>query len=124
VERLGVGGDHRRHQPDVLREGGRPRRDQRGVEPAADLVGPRVGPAEAAGLQAESVLDGDEVEQAALGLLDESHPVPGREQLSRAGARLAPGGRMPASALERDGQVNEPGRGRERQRIGGQDALP
>ena len=39
------------------------------------------------GLQAEGVLDGDEVEQAALGLGDEVGPVAGGEQLARAGRR-------------------------------------
>ena len=54
----------------------------------------------------EAVLDGDEVEQAALGLGDEVGPVPGGEQLGRAGPRLAPRGGMPARAVEGDRQVH------------------
>src|SRR5580692_2698527 len=60
----------------------------------------------AGGLQAEPVLDGHEVEQAEFGLLDQVRPVAGLEQLARACPRLAPRGRMPASAFERDGQVH------------------
>ena len=59
----------------------------------------------------EAVLDGDEVEQAALGLGDDVGPVAAGEQLGRAGPRLAPRGGMPAGAVERDGQVEGGGVG-------------
>ena len=58
------------------------------------------------GLQAQAVLDGDEVEQPALGLGDQVGPVAGREQVGRAGVGLAPGGGVPAGAVQGDGQVN------------------
>jgi hypothetical protein len=76
--------------------------DEHGIEPSADLVAARVRLPEARGLQAQPVLDGGEVEQPALGLLDEIRPVPGREQIGRAGSWLAPGRRMPAGAVERN----------------------
>ena len=76
-----------------------------GVEAAADLVGAAVQLAVVGGLQAESVLDGDEVEQAALGLGDQVGPVGGGEQVPGAGDRLTPGGRVPAGAFEGDGEV-------------------
>ena len=81
-----------------------PRGDQHRVEAAGHPVGP-------GGLDAEAVLDGDEVEQAPLGLRDDVGPVAAGEQLGRAGAGLAPGGGMPAGPVERDGQV-EGGGGR------------
>ena len=56
-------------------------------------------------LEAEGVLDGDEVEQSVLGLSDQVGPVAGGEQLGGAGGGLPPGGRMPAGAVEGDGQM-------------------
>lgn len=78
---------------------------QDGVEAAAHLVGAAVQLAELRGLQAESVLDGDEVEQAALGLGDQVGPVGGGEQVPGAGDLLTPGGGVPAGAVEGDGEV-------------------
>jgi hypothetical protein len=69
------------------------------------LVGARIRFAVAGGLQAEAVLDRDEVEQAVFGFGDDVGPVARGEQLVRAGPGLAPGGGMPAGAVERDGQV-------------------
>ena len=57
------------------------------------------------GLQVEPVLDGDEVEQAALGLLGQAGPVRRGEEPVGLGVRLSPGGRVPAGAVQRDGQV-------------------
>ena len=98
------------------------RRDPRGyqhrVQPPADLIGAGVRLAVAGRLQAEAVLDRDEVEQAPFGLGDDVGPVTRGEQLIRAGPGLAPGGGMPAGAVERDGQVQGGGR------CGGQDVLP
>ena len=80
--------------------------DQHRVEPAADLVGAVVGARRSrSDWSAEGVLDGDEVEQAALGLGDQVGPVAGGEQLGGPGVRLAPGGRVPAGAVQRDGEV-------------------
>ena len=105
-------GDHRgRHQADVPGQRGDPGGDEDGVQPAADLVGAVVGSGTARGLQAEGVLDGDEVEQAALGLGDQVGPVAGGEQFAGAGAGLAPGGGVPAGAVQGDGEVQR-GRGR------------
>jgi hypothetical protein len=73
------------------------------VQAPADLVGPRVRLAVAGGLEAETVLDRDEVEQAPFGLGDDIGPVARGEQLVRAGPGLAPGGGMPAGAVERGG---------------------
>ena len=107
VERLGVGDQGRRHQADVPGQRGDPGGDQHGVEPSPDLVGAVVRIGEAvAGLQAERVLDGDEVEQPALGLAGPGRPSsPRRTARSGRAARLAPGGGMPARAVQRDGQM-------------------
>jgi hypothetical protein len=69
-------------------------------------------------LEAETVLDRYEVEQAPFGLGDDIGPVARAEQLVRAGPGLAPGGGMPAGAVERGGQVQGGGR------CGSQDMLP
>jgi hypothetical protein len=82
------------------------------------LVGARIRAAVAGGLQAEVVLDRDEVEQAAFGFGDDVGPVARGEQLIRTGPGLAPGGGMPAGAVERDGQVQGGGQ------RSGQDVLP
>jgi hypothetical protein len=105
VERLGVRGHHRRHQADVAGERRDPGRDEHGVEAAADLVGAAVQLAVVRGLQAEAVLEGDEVEQAALGLGDQVGPVRGGEQVAGPGHRLPPGGGVPAGAVEGDGEM-------------------
>lgn len=100
--------------------------DQHGVQAPAYLVGTRVRLAVAGGLQAEAVLDRDEVEQAALGFGDDVGPVTRGEQLVRAGPGFAPGSGMPAGAVERDGQVQ--GGGQVGGQVGGlrsgQDVLP
>jgi hypothetical protein len=62
------------------------------------------------GLQAEAVLEGDEVEQSVLGLDDEVRPVSGGEQVAGAGDLLAPGGGVPAGSVEGDGQMQRGGR--------------
>ncbi|MGX1273647.1 hypothetical protein RKD18_006841 [Streptomyces phaeoluteigriseus] len=105
VERLRVGGHHGRDQSYVAGQGGDSGGDQDRVEPAADLVGALVRVEEVGGLRAETVLDGDEVEQSALGLGHLVGPVGGGEQLAGAGDRLAPGGGVPAGAVEGDGEV-------------------
>lgn len=86
-------------------QGGDPGGGEDGVEAAAHLVGAVVGFEEAGGLGAEAVLQGDEVEQAVFGLGDQVGPVTGGEQLAGAGHRFAPGGRVPAGALQGDGEV-------------------
>ena len=90
--------------------GSHPRRHQDRVEPSPDLVGPLVELPAPRRLQGEGVLNGHEVEQAALGLLDEVDPVAGREELGRPGVGLAPGRRMPTGAVQRDGEVERWGR--------------
>jgi hypothetical protein len=107
VERLRVGDDHRRHQADVPGQRCHTGGDEDGVQAAADLVGAFVRVQEVGGLRAEAVLDGDEVEQTALGLVDQVGPVRGGEQVPGAGHRLAPGGGMPAGAVQGDGKVQE-----------------
>ena len=111
VKRLGVRDDDDRHQPDMAGHRRHPGRGQDGVQPPAYLVGPGVRPAAVRGLQAEPVLDGHEVEQAALGLGDDVGPVGGGEQLGRARPGLAPRGGMPSSAVERDGKSHGARRG-------------
>ncbi|HEY5015930.1 MAG TPA: hypothetical protein VII59_04050 [Streptosporangiaceae bacterium] len=90
---------------------GGPGRDQHGVQPTADAVGPFVTPEVVIGLQVEAVLDGDEVEQAALGPLRQVYPVGRREETVRLGVLLAPCCRVPAGAIERDSQVQGACRG-------------
>jgi hypothetical protein len=109
VERLGVGDQGGRHQADVPGERRDAGGDEDGVEPAAHPVGAVVGPEPVVGLQREGVLEGDQVEQAGLGLADQVGPVPGGEQLRRAGVRLAPGSGVPAGAVQGDGQVQVAG---------------
>jgi hypothetical protein len=92
VERLGVRGRSRGHQPDPRGRGRDLGGDQHRVEPSADLVGPAVRAAGArGGLQAERVLDGDEVQQPALGLRRQGRPVARGEQVPG----RAPGSRHP-----------------------------
>jgi len=105
VERLGVRRDHGRDQADVPGQRRDPGCDEHRVEPSADLVRAAVRLGPVGGLQAEPVLDRDEVEQAALGLLHQAGPVTRREQLAWPCLRLAPRGRMPATAVESHGQV-------------------
>ncbi len=121
VERLGVRGHHGRDEADVPGQRGDPGGDQYGVEPAAYLVGAVVGVEEEGGLEAEAVLDRDEVEQPPLGLGDLVGPVPGGEQLPGAGDRLAPGGGVPAGAVEGDGEMEGGGGGG---RVGHGEGLP
>ncbi len=101
VERLRVRGHHGRHQAYVAGQRCDTGGDEHGVQPAAHLVGAVVAVEGVGGLRAEAVLDGHEVEQAALGLGDEVGPVTGGEQVPGPGHRLAPGGRMPAGARDR-----------------------
>src|SRR5262249_53421010 len=80
-------------------------------QPSADPVGALVAAEVVVGLQAEPVLDGDEVQQAALGLLGQADPVARREQPVRLRVRFSPGGGVPAGAVQRDGQVQGVRRG-------------
>ena len=68
-------------------------------------VGARVGLEVVVGLQVQPVLDGEEVQQAALGLASQLGPVAGGEQPLRLGVGLPPRGGMPASAVESNRQV-------------------
>ena len=83
MERLRVrdGGDGQ--EADPFRRRGDPGRQQDGVEPAADQVGVVVDLPAAARLEAELVVERDEVEQTLLGAADLVHPVAGGEQLGR-----------------------------------------
>jgi len=85
VERLGVGGQGRGDQADVV--GGRrdPIGDQDGVQPPADFFGISFVRRQPGRVEGERVLDGDEVGQAALGQRDQVEPVVGGEQIGRAG---------------------------------------
>ena len=66
---------HGRDQPDVAGQRGHPGGDQHRVQAPAHLVGAPVRRAVRAGLEAEAVLDGDEVEQASFGFGDAIDPV-------------------------------------------------
>jgi hypothetical protein len=55
----------------------------------------------------QAIFDGDEVEQAPLGLGDDVRPVTGGEQFPRTSPWLAPRGRVPARAVERDRQAHD-----------------
>lgn len=101
-------GDDRRDETDVCGERGDTSGDEHGVEPAAHSVGPVVRTVEPVRLQAEGVLDRDEVEQAALGLLDQIGPVPGVEQFR--GPRAAPA-RLPDASLPRPARGRGPAAG-------------
>ena len=72
---------------------------------APDPVQARVGLKAVVGLQVQPVLDGEEVQQAALGLLSQLGPVAGGEQPLRLRVGLAPRGGMPASAVKSNRQV-------------------
>lgn len=80
-------------------------RDEQRVEPPADLVSPLGGLAGPVRLLRERVVDGDEVEQPALGGADQVGPVARGEQLAEPGGRLVPCRGVPVDAVERDGQV-------------------
>jgi hypothetical protein len=125
VERLGVRDDHGGDQAHVPGQRRDPGRGQHRVEPAAYLVGPAIRGAVAGGLQAQAVLDRDEVEQPAFGLGGQVSPVPAGEQLGRAGPGLTPGGGVPAGAVEGGGQdQGGAGRSGRARRGGAQDMLP
>ncbi len=105
MKRLGMGGDRGRHQPDVVRSGGRPGGDQHRVETSANPVGAVIGTERVVGLQREPVFERDEVQKAPLGLEHQVGPVTRRQQLGGAGLGLAPCGRVPARPVQRDRQV-------------------
>ena len=68
-------------------------------------------------LQAEGVLDREEVEQAPLGGAGEVGPVRGAEDVAGPGRRIAPRRRVEPGAVERDGEVERSVAGQARQRI-------
>ena len=74
-------------------------------EPSPHLVRPVVPGGRATGLEGEGVLDGQEVEQAALGHTGQVSPITGGEQVSRSGRWFSPGGGMPTGAIEGHRQV-------------------
>jgi len=76
------------------------------VQPAAHSISAAVGLIPVGGLEAEAVLDADEVEQAALCLSHQVGPVRGSQQLSRAAVWLAPRCLVPARAIQRCRQVH------------------
>ena len=69
----------------------------------------RVGRQAVVGLQVQPVLDGEEVQQAALGLLSQLGPVASGEQPLRLGVGLPPRRGMPARAIEGNRQVQGAG---------------
>ncbi len=77
------------------------------VESAAHLVGALVGHQRLCGrgLQAERVLDGDEIEPSVLGLGDQVGPVTGRQQVGRPGIGFTPRRRVPARCVEGNREV-------------------
>ena len=82
-----------------------PGRDQHRVQAAPDPVDARVGPEMVVGLQVQPVLDGEEVQQSAFGLLGQLAPVAGGEQPLRLGVGFPPRGGMPASTVEGNRQM-------------------
>ena len=92
VERLGVRDDHGRARSPMCSVSGATR-----AATSTASSRPRTWSVRSSGrngvrdCSAERVLDGDQVEQAALGLLHQLGPVARGEQLVRAGAGLAPG---------------------------------
>lgn len=109
VKGLGMGGDHRRHQTDVTGAGCDPRGDQGGVEAAPHAVGSVVGTQRVLGLQRQTVLEGDEVQQTSFGLGDQVGPVAGRQQVGGPGVGLTPGRGMPSRPVECDGEMKSIG---------------
>jgi hypothetical protein len=94
----------------VVRQHGRaqPEAGQPGLLPFLQQVGQADGGAgkdAVVGLQVQPVLDGEEVQQAALGVASQLGPVAGGEQPLRLRVGLAPRGGMPAGAVEGDRQV-------------------
>ena len=106
MERLGVRRGDGRDQPDPRGQRGQERRDQGRVEPALHAVGAALRSGEVvAGLQTERVLDGEQVEQPALGGARQVDPVAGAEQLTGPGTGLTPGRGVPAGTVERHREV-------------------
>ena len=108
-------GDHRgRHQTDAAGQRGDPGGNGDRVQPALYPVHPIGGGRvnyRIVRLQSEGVLDRDEVDQAAFGGLHEIGPVRGGEHAGGAGGGLAPGGWVPAAAVEGDGEMQWFGHG-------------
>lgn len=106
VEWFGVGGDRGREDTD--RPCGRrdPIGDEHGVEPTPHAVGTSVRDERMITLQAESVVDGDEVERSGLGLAHQIRPVAGGEQFAGSRGRFPPRPRMPSGIGEGDGEVD------------------
>jgi hypothetical protein len=110
VERLSVIDDRSRQQPYAAGHGRDPGRDKGGVEAPANPVSPVVGLERMVGLKPESVLDRDEVDEAAFGPLNQVDPVLRGEQFAGTGIGLTPRGGMPAGAVQRDREVQRVGR--------------
>ena len=105
VERFGVGRYGGRHESDPPGDRADQRGDQHRVEAPADLVVAPVRTAELRRLQAERVLDGDEVEEAALGGERQRRPVLRGEDLGGARRGVAPAGRVESGPVEGDGEM-------------------
>ncbi|SHX09875.1 Uncharacterised protein [Mycobacteroides abscessus subsp. abscessus] len=109
MEWLGVGDNGGRHQSDPLGMWRDPRRDQHGVQPAPDPVDALVRNERIVGLHRQRVLDGHEVQRTAFSLEDQVGPVAGAEEVCGARVGFAPGGRVPAGAVQRHGQMKRIG---------------
>ena len=106
VERLGVGDGGHRNQPDVLGDRGDACGDQYGV--GATGQPPRADRFAATGLRRQRVVDGEEVQQAALRGGRQAGPIPPAEHRFRrgiGGERGSPGLPVPAVAVERNAEV-------------------
>jgi hypothetical protein len=97
--------DRGRHQPYAAGHRRHPGRDKGGVEAPANPVSAVVGLQRVVGLKPESVLDRDEVDEAAFGPLNQVDPVLRGEQLAGTGSGLTPRSRMPAGTVQRDRKV-------------------
>ena len=93
VERLGVRGGHRGHEPDRTGQRRDAREREQGVETATHA-------AAVSRLERERVVDGDEVEPAAFGKLYQIDEVLPFEQVLRARVTFAPRARVAAGAVE------------------------
>jgi hypothetical protein len=107
VERLGVRGGRRRHEADAARDGCQERRQQHRVEASAHAVAPGLGiRLEGTAVEAQRVSDRREQQARVVGRAGQRAPVRRRRQLGGPRRGLAPGGRVPAGAVQGDGEVD------------------
>ncbi len=105
VERLGVGRRDRRHETETPRVRGQERRQQHRIKAPADAVAAGLGIRFArSSAQAQRVFDRREHDAGVVGGAREVTPVGGGGELGGSGRGLTPRGRVPAGAVQRDGE--------------------